>query len=214
MSLPAIAPKEAGLDARRLAVADAVVQAGVDDKSYPAAVLLVARHGKIAHQSAFGTIAEGVATRTDTIFDLASVTKPHVALGLLTLVEDGKVVLGQTVQEWIPEAKGTAFGPLTLRQLATHSSGLPAWKALYKVEGDRSAILANMFATPLHHAPSTHYTYSDLGYITLGEIVARASGMALDQYLHARVFAPLGMKDTSYRPAPTLRARIAPTANE
>src|SRR5579872_2835153 len=217
MSLVTVAPKEVGLDARRLALADAAVQAGVDDKSYPAAVLLVALQGKIAHQSAFGSIAEGaedVATRIDTIFDLASVTKPHVALGLLTLVEDGKVVLGQTVGEWIPETKGTAFGPLTLRQLATHSSGLPAWKPLYKVAGDRGAILANMFATPLHHPAGTHYTYSDLGYITLGEVVARASGMALDQYLHARLFAPLGMKDTGYRPAPTLRPRIAPTANE
>lgn len=214
MTLPQVSPKEAGLDSRRLAVADAQVEAGLENKTYPAAVLLVARHGKIAHLRAFGTLEGGRPTQPDSIFDLASVTKPHVATGLLTLVEDGKVVLGQTVEEWLPEAKGTAFAPLTIRQLATHSSGLPAWKPLYKVTGGRSAILADMFSTPLHHPSDTKYTYSDLGYITIGEIVAKASGMPLDQYLHARLFAPLGMNDTGYLPAPTLRDRIVPTANE
>ncbi len=214
MSLPIVAPKEVGLDSRRLAVADRQVEAGLESNAYPAAALLVARHGRIAHLRAFGTIADGRPTQTDTIFDLASVTKPHVATGLLTLVEDGKVVLGQTVEEWLPETKGTAFAPLTIRELATHSAGLPAWKPIYKVTGGRGAILADMFSTPLHHPTGTKYTYSDLGYITIGEIVARASGMTVDQYLHARLFAPLGMNDTGYLPSPTLRSRIAPTSNE
>lgn len=214
MHLPTVAPKDIGLDALRLKVADGLVEGGIHDGAYPAAVLLVARHGRIAHLRAFGAIAEGVPTQPDTIFDLASVTKPHVAVGLLTLVEDGKITLGQTVEDWLPEAKGTAFGPLTIRQLATHSSGLPAWKALYKETGGREAILRAMFATPLHHPVNTKYTYSDLGYITLGEIVARASGMSVDQYLHARLFAPLGMTNTGYLPHPPFKDRIAPTANE
>jgi len=214
MALPHVSPQDVGLDSRRLAIADGQVEAGIENKSFPAAVLLVARHGKLAHLRAFGTIAEGKPTQPDTIFDLASVTKPHVATALLTLVEDGRVVLGQTVEEWLPETKGTAFASLTIRQLATHSAGLPAWKPLYKVTGGRAAILADLFSTPLHHPADTKYTYSDLGYITIGEIVARASEMSLDHYLHARLFAPLGMNDTGYLPAPTLRDRIAPTANE
>lgn len=214
MSLPLVSPKDVGLDSRRLAVADSQVEVGLENGAYPAAVLLVARHGKVAHLRAFGAIAEGRPTQPDTIFDLASVTKPHVATALLTLVEDGKVVLGQTVEEWLPEAKGTAFAPLTIRELATHSSGLPAWKPLYKVQGGRPAIVMDMFSTPLHHPTGTKYTYSDLGYITIGEIVARSSGMPLDQYLHARLFAPLGMADTGYLPPPTLQARLAPTSNE
>lgn len=214
MSLQLVSPKDVGLDSRRLAIADGQVEIGIEAKAFPAAVLLVARHGKIAHLRAFGSIAIGRPTQPDTIFDLASLTKPHVATALLTLVEDGKVVLGQTVEQWVPETNGTAFAPLTIRQLATHSAGLPAWKPLYKVEGDRKTILADMFTTPLHHPAGTKYTYSDLGYITIGEIVSRASGMSLDQYLHARLFAPLGMNDTCYLPSPTLRDRIAPTANE
>lgn len=245
MSLPAAAPEELGLDLRRLAIADAHTQAGVDDGTYPAAVLLVARHGKVAHHAAFGALQPGgKPTRPDSLFDLASVTKPCVATALLTLVEDGKVSLTQTVQEALPEAKNTAVGPLTLRLLATHTSGLPPWKPLYKLAEpsppaplpdsplrgrekggeNKTRILAEILRTPLHHPPGTHYVYSDLGYLLLGEIVERASGMALDQYLHARLFVPLGMKETGYLPlrglpssesagGATRRGRIAATAN-
>lgn len=232
MSLPIVKPAEVGLESRRLAVADGLVQAGHDEKIYSAAVLLVARSGKIAHQSAFGELRPGgPVTRVDTIFDLASVTKPHTALGLLTLVEDGKVALSQEVRELIPEAKDSAVGPLTIKQLATHISGLPAWKALYKSGlSDQSLPLADpakppllpdahkrmmdeILATPLHHPPSTKYMYSDLGYMLIGEIVARVSGKPLDEYQHDRIFGPLGMTDTEYRPVMPLRSRIAATSN-
>jgi serine-type D-Ala-D-Ala carboxypeptidase len=212
--LPHVAPEKAGIDPKRLAVADAHVRAGLDDNTYPAAVLLVARHGKIVHHKAFGKLADGAPVQPDTIFDLASLTKPHVAVALLTLVEDGKLFLAQTVDEFFPEAKGSPLAPLTLRQLATHSSGLPSWKALYKIKGGKDVILAEIFRSALTHPAGTHYTYSDLGYILLGEVVARVSEMPLDQYLHARLFAPLGMNDTGYLPPASLRPRIAPTANE
>jgi CubicO group peptidase (beta-lactamase class C family) len=222
MSLPLSRPADAGLDLRRLAVADALVAKGCEDGIYPSAVLLIARHGKIAHQSAVGVLKPGgPKTQVDTIFDLASLTKPHVALGLLTLLEEGKLALTQEIQAFLPEAKGTAVGPLTLKLLATHTSGLPAWKPLYKsgIDGPKvlpdahDRILGEILATPLHHPPGTKYMYSDLGYMLIGEIVSRVGGMALDLYLHSRIFAPLGMKDTGYRPAPTLRDRIAPTSN-
>jgi len=232
MSLPIVKPGEVGLDARRLGVADGIVRAGQESGVYPAAVLLVARHGKIAHHAAFGTLKPGGADcRPDSIFDLASLTKPHTALGLLTLVEDGRVALAQEVREFLPEAKDSPVGALTIRQLATHTSGLPAWKPLYKsgladqtlplmnlakapiLKEAHVFILREILATPLHHPPNTKYMYSDLGYMLIGEIVSRASGMSLDQYLHARIFAPLGMKDTGYRPAPTMHGRIAATSN-
>lgn len=212
MSLPRCEPGSAGLSARRLAVADGHIEEALVRGVYPAAVFAVVRKGKIAHIRAFGSIGEGRPTRSDTIFDLASVTKPNAAAALLTLVEDGKANLIQTVQDWIPEAAGTAVGPLTIRLLATHSSGLPPWKALYQVGGS-AAQLKEILATPLRNPPGEKYAYSDLGYILLGEIVARASGMSLDLYLHSRVFAPLGMTDTGYLPAREMSERIAPTAN-
>lgn len=203
-----------GLDPRRLAVADAHVQAGVDAEVYPAAVLLVARKGMVVHHRAFGALQPGGRpTRPNALFDLASLTKPCVATALLTLVEDGVVSLGQSVEEFLPEARGTAVGPLTVRQLATHTSGLPAWKPLYQTNVGREPPWAEILRTPLQDRPGTRYTYSDLGYILLGKIVERASGMALDACLRTRLFAPLGMKDTGYRPAARRHSRIAPTAN-
>jgi CubicO group peptidase (beta-lactamase class C family) len=214
MSLPVVSPVDLGLDSRRLAVADAHIQAGIEDHTYPGAVFLVARYGKIGHQKAFGHMQPGgSATRIDTIFDLASVTKPVNAVALLTLVEDGKVSLLQKLEELLPETKGSAIAPVTVRQLATHTSGLPAWKPLYKIHGGKKPILADILRTPLHHSPGSHYTYSDLGYLLMGEIIERVSGMSLDQYIHARALAPLGMKDTGYLPAATRKPRIAATAN-
>ena len=222
MGLPFVKHQDAGMDARRLAVADALIKRGCEEGIYPSAGFLVARHGKIVHQSAFGELSpDGPKTQADTIFDLASLTKPHVALGLLTLLEEGALALTQEVQEFIPEAKGTAVGPLPLRVLATHTSGLPAWKPLYKsgmsgsdvLPDARQRILAEILATPLHHPTGTKYMYSDLGYMLNGEIIARVGGMPLNLYLHSRLFAPLGMKDTGYLPAATMKDRIAPTAN-
>jgi CubicO group peptidase (beta-lactamase class C family) len=214
VSLPAVRPEEAGLDPARLSVADAIVRAGVEDGTYPAAVLLVARRGQTAHVSAFGTIGtDGRPALPDTIFDLASLTKPCVAAALLTLVEDGRLSPAQTAQEWLPEADGTAVGKVTLRQLATHVSGLPPWKPLYEAGTGREAMLAEILRTPLRSPPGAKYAYSDLGYILLGEIVERAGGMALSDCLRVRVLEPMSMKDTGYLPDPSLRSRIAPTAN-
>ncbi len=214
MPLHVVSPDKVGLDTWRLKVADTLVQAGVDDKTYPAAVLLVARHGKIAHQNAFGTLSDGKPVQVNSIFDLASLTKPHAATALLTLIEDGKLTLGQTVEDFLPEAKGTPIGLLQIRQLATHSAGLPAWKPLYKITTGHADIFKDIFHTALTHPAGTNYTYSDLGYILLGEIISKVSGMALNDYEHARLFGPLGMDDTGYLPPASFRNRIAPTAYE
>jgi CubicO group peptidase (beta-lactamase class C family) len=214
MGLPTASPNDLGLDSRRLAVADAHVQEGVENKTYPGAVLLVARHGKIGHQKAFGHLQPGGgATRVDSIFDLASLTKPVNAVALLTLIEDGKVSLPQRLEELLPETRGSALATVTVRQLATHTSGLPAWKPLYKIPGGKKPMLADILQTPLHHPPGTRYIYSDLGYLLIGEMIERVSGMSLDQYVHARVLAPMGMRDTGYLPAATRKNRIAATAN-
>lgn len=214
MSLSESTPAKLSLETRRLYLASRHVEAGREEGVYPAAVLLVARKGKIAHISTHGSIAERLLVTETTIFDLASLTKPHTALALLTLVEDGKLFLNQTVGDFFAEAKGSPLAPITLKQLATHSSGLPSWKPLYQQPGGPEAIIAEIFRSALTHAPGTHYAYSDLGYILLGEVIRRVSGVTLDEYLHSRIFAVLGMKDTGFRPGASRRDRIAPTANE
>ncbi len=212
MGLQQVAPNEAGLDAGRLARVAPILDAGVEHGVYTAAVLCVVREGKVAWLSAHGTIGEGVPTAADTIFDLASVTKPHTALGLLRLVEMGEVLLSQTVGEFFPEAR-PGLARVTLRQLATHVSGLIPWKPLYEAGAGKDAMLREILSPPLERTPGERYAYSDLGYILLGEVIERVSGVSLAEFLRREVFEPLGMADAGFLPDPSLRPRIAPCAN-
>jgi CubicO group peptidase (beta-lactamase class C family) len=117
------------MDGRRLRVACRHVAAGLQEGVYDVAVLAVARHGAVALLEPFGMI-EGQPAPPDALFDLASLTKPICATAVLRLVEEGVLSLSDTVAEWIHEAVGTAVGGATLRHVATHVSGLPAWKPL------------------------------------------------------------------------------------
>lgn len=207
------APKSLGLDPERLKRVDVVLEKGIAEGLYPAAVYVVLRHGMIAAQGAFGMAqpdsSPPVRARQDTIFDMASLTKTMTATLLLQCVERGQLHLGQTVADFLPEAKDAPVGPVSLRLLATHTSGLPPWKPLYKTEA--ASPLADILATPLTAEPGTHYAYSDLGYILLGEIVSRVTGTPLDRLAEEHIFHPLGMKDSGFLPDPALRPRIAAT---
>jgi CubicO group peptidase (beta-lactamase class C family) len=115
------------------------------------------------------------------------------------------------VSRYIPEFQGKWKDAVTVSRLLTHSSGLPAWRPLYKEAESPAAALALAIATPLDTMPGTRMVYSDLGVIIAGDIVARVTGQPLDAFLKARVFGPLSMWDTQYNPDRSLRARIAPT---
>jgi CubicO group peptidase (beta-lactamase class C family) len=100
---------------------------------------------------------------------------------------------------------------VTVRHLLTHTSGLPAWRPLYKETTTPDAARALAVATPLDTFPDVRMVYSDLGAIILGQIVERVSGEALDAYVARHVFGPLRMAATRYRPGPELLPRVAPT---
>lgn len=203
-----------GLDPERLAVADRHVREGLKAGVYGAAVLLVARGGRTAHRSAFGETAPGCPATANTVFDLASLTKPVVATALLTLIEDGALFFHQTVEDLLPEAAGAPCGGLLVRDLATHVSGLPAWRPLHARGRGPRGILEAIYETPLQRGAGVRYEYSDLGYILLGAIAGRLAGEGgLAGLVERRVFAPLGMGSTGYLPAAERRRRIAPTAH-
>jgi CubicO group peptidase (beta-lactamase class C family) len=147
-----------------------------------------------------------------TIYDLASLTK---AIGLTTacmiLVDDGRLDLDAPVQRYLPEFRGPGKDRVTIRHLLTHSSGLPAWRPLFREAKDRQAALALVDTTPLDTVPGARFVYSDLGAIALMQVVERLTGERIDQYLARHVFAPLGMTATRYRPPAGWRRRIAPT---
>jgi CubicO group peptidase (beta-lactamase class C family) len=143
---------------------------------------------------------------------MASLTKVvGMTSAMMQLTEAGKVDLDAPVQRYISEFRGPNKERVTVRHLLTHSSGLPAWRPLYKETTSPSEARALAVATELDTLPGIRMVYSDLGAIILGQIVERVSGEPLDQYLARRVFGPLGMMSTQYRPGAALLARIAPT---
>jgi CubicO group peptidase (beta-lactamase class C family) len=208
-------PERLGFSREGLSRAGAVVREGCESGIYPAAVFLVLREGKVAAKAAVGSIRPGSQppqpTKIDTIFDMASLTKPITATLLLQRAERGELHLGMRVADFLPEADDSPCGPLTLFQLATHTSGLPPWKPLYKTE--RSSALEEILATELEAEPGSRYAYCDLGYILLGAVLERITGSRLDLLAHEQIFEPLGMRDSGSCPAQALHGRIAATAN-
>jgi uncharacterized protein YbbC (DUF1343 family)/CubicO group peptidase (beta-lactamase class C family) len=148
----------------------------------------------------------------DTIFDLASLTKiVATATSIMILVERGKLRLTDPVSLHLPELKGEGRDRITIEQLLTHVSGYaPDFDLRERWIGYDEAI-KRLIKEPLRNAPGNRFTYSDIGFITLGEVVARVGGMPLDQFAQKNIFEPLHMTNTGFRPSATLKSRIAPT---
>jgi uncharacterized protein YbbC (DUF1343 family)/CubicO group peptidase (beta-lactamase class C family) len=195
------------------ALDDAVNQA-VREGAIPGAVLIVGRDGKILHRKAYGERALAPARETmtvDTIFDIASLTKVVATTpALMKLFEAGKIRIADPVTAYLPEFQG-GKSSITIRDLMTHFSGLPPDVALDPAwSGYEPGIHRALFAKPAG-PPGVQFVYSDINFILLGEIVHRLSGKTLDEYTRENIFQPLGMRETMFRPAASLRARIAPT---
>jgi len=215
IQLPSGAPATLGLSAERLARMDQVIAAAIEKKELPGAVVLVARHGRIAWRKAYGSRAvdpQREAMTADTIFDLASLTKiVATATSIMILVEQGKVRLNDAVVEFIPEMKGGGRDAITIEQLLTHTTGFaPDFDLRERWTGYDEAI-KRLYREPLRSQPGARFVYSDINYIALGEVVHRVSGQMLDEFARRNIFLPLGMRDTGFNPAAGLRPRIAPT---
>jgi CubicO group peptidase (beta-lactamase class C family) len=192
----------------------AILQAGVRDSAFPGAVALVGTKNGVAVLSSAGSLDWNEVTPPGpaTLWDLASLTKVvGLTSAMMLLVESRQVDLDAPVSRYIPEFQGKWKDAVTVRRLLTHSSGLPAWRPLYKEAESPAAALALAIATPLDTMPGVRMVYSDLGVIIAGDIVTRVTGQPLDAFLKARVFGPLTMWDTQYNPDRSLRGRIAPT---
>lgn len=193
---------------------DRVLQQAIRDSAFPGAVALVGSRAGILAQSAVGTLdaADPSVPNERTLWDLASLTKVvGMTSGVLRLVQDGQVDLDAPVQRYLPEWTGPGKEKVTVRHLLSHSSGLPSWRPLYKEATSPAQALALVFATPLDTVPGARMVYSDLGAILAGQVVTRVSGTPFNEFVTRMVFRPLGMRETAWRPAASLRARIAPT---
>ena len=199
------------MNARAVAPVRDVLESGVG-RAYPGAVLVVVHKGETVIRWAVGfrSVTPNRQPATpETIYDLASLTKVVVTTPLILQgVAEGRLRLHDAVAAHLPDASGSE---ITLRHLLSHTSGLPAWIPFYLEVSGYDAVVARAARTLPTAPPGARSTYSDLGFILLGEVARRALGAPLDVSAAARIFDPLGMRDTSYHPGPHLRDRIAPT---
>ena len=174
---------------------------GAVGDAYPGAVLAVLWRGDVAVLHATGRTAareEAPMVTPETVYDLASLTKVTATLPLvLQAVAEGRVALEDPVPVHLPESP---HHNVTIRHLLTHTSGLPAWIPFYLRTMGGDAIVRGAAATPLAAQPGTQVTYSDVGFVLLGEIVRRTFGAPLDVLAKERVYEPLEMAHTGYRP--------------
>lgn len=191
-----------------------ILGAGVHDSVFPGAIAVVGNRDSVLVARAVGHLDWGPSPAPDdsTLWDLASLTKV-VALttAIMQLWERGPIDLEAPVVRYLPEFQGPGKERVTVRHLLTHSSGLPAWRPLFREAPTADSALALVLATPLDTVPGTRMVYSDLGAILLGQIVVRVTGEPLDRYAASRIFQPLGMRETQFRPPPALWPRVAPT---
>jgi uncharacterized protein YbbC (DUF1343 family)/CubicO group peptidase (beta-lactamase class C family) len=216
------APKSEVVSDPRLADLDSVIEQSIAKDEIPGGVLLVESRGRLVWRKAYGSraiIPKREAMTPDTIFDLASLTKVFATTGaVMKLLEEGKVRLNDPVVKYIPElgTEGATVekNQITIRQLMTHTAGFAPDPADANIPAGWTGVdplLREIYAEPLTAPPGSRFVYSDTGFILLGEIVRRVSGVTLDEFAAQEIFAPMGMRETRFLPPANWIPRIAPT---
>lgn len=226
--------RSSGLDAARLAVIPQRMRQFVDGGHAAGIVTLVQRRGAVGSLEAVGwqDLDRKVAMTPDSIFQVMSMTKPVTAVGIQILVEDGLLALSDPVEKYLPEFRGQMMvesrekdrvtlgkppRPITVRDLLTHTSGLPEMpppglggvQLYYDMNRTLSEVVTFFSQMPLQFAPGTKWQYSNPGIATLGRIIEVVSGQPFETFLARRVFEPLGMRDSFFFPPEDKKARIA-----
>ena len=218
---PAAAAASLRVPTARVAALRDSVHAALDraiaDSAFPGAYVAVGNSAGVLVEYSVGQLDVSDATRPSatTVWDLASLTKViGTTSAMLQLVGSRRVALDSPAVQYLPDWKAPGTARITVRQLMTHSAGLPAWRPFYKEATTADEALQQLFATSPDTVPGKRFLYSDLGFMLLGKLVERVSGLPLAQYDVEHVFAPLGMRDTRYLPPTDWKSRIAPTEQD
>ena len=175
-------------------------------------MVLVGRGDAVVYRKAYGNRAMTPAVEPmtlDTIFDVASLTKVVATTSAVMTVEDGRIRLSDPVAQYIPSF--ARQDRVTIRHLMTHTSGLRPDVDLADPWVGYDAAINLASEEVLSAPPGQQIIYSDIGYFMLADIVAKVSGQPFDQFVATRLFNPLGMTDSMFKPPSALRSRIAPT---
>lgn len=192
----------------------ALLEEHIKAGEFPSAVYLVGERDQIIYEDALGHSAiepYRVANKIDTIYDLASLTKPLVTTLLCARrIELGEITLDSSVSHYLPEFDRTDKQMITIRELLTHTSGLPAWRPLYVLTEDQPDRAAGAIASlDLEYKPGTRVVYSDLGFIALGILLERMLHQRLADIATREIFEPLKLQQTFFNPEIALQTGIA-----
>ncbi|MCX7419653.1 MAG: serine hydrolase [Planctomycetia bacterium] len=213
--LPLAAPADIGFDAPKLAEIDGVVEQALTEKKMPGCVVAIGRRDRLAIVKAFGQRQlepSSEAMTTDTIFDLASLTKPiATATSIMLLIERGKLRLDDPVAKHWPEFADNGKEKINIEHLLTHTGGLIADNRIADYLQGPEKAWSNIASLKPLAEPNVKFTYSDVGFEVLGKLVENISGLSVAEFAKTNVFDPLGMSETDFKPKPELRLRIAPT---
>jgi CubicO group peptidase (beta-lactamase class C family) len=223
--LPDASPARLGFDADRLKRIDGAIDRAIERGQVPGVVVLVGRRGEIAYARAAGKRAvepKPEAMTRDTIFDMASLTKPiATATAVMILIDEGRLRpsdhFTSTLKEWDNHGKAS----VTIEQLLRHRAGFIADNPLSDYEHGPDDAWKRLAEIELVSRPDEQFRYSDVGFMILGKLVERQTGRPLDQFARERIFDVLGMHDTHFRPiagnapspVPPVE-RIAPTERD
>jgi CubicO group peptidase (beta-lactamase class C family) len=208
-----------------LAIAlEAAMQRAVQDNVLPGGVVLIRHRGVQVMLSAYGFAGKYEApnspvpnpppARTDTLYDLASITKMFTATAAMQLVDSGRLSLDKPLANEVPPLGAGGKTELTLRHVLTHTSGLPALLELWRSDHTLADRVQRVLDTPLRDPPGSVLRYSDVGFMLLGYALEQLVGKSLDQIARDQITQPLRLAETMYRPDPGLKPRIAPTEYE
>jgi serine-type D-Ala-D-Ala carboxypeptidase len=202
------------------AVPHAIVREGIGEGAFPAALVAVTHRGRLVGMKAFGRFtyeADSPEVTTDTLFDLASVTKVVATTAMaMVLYERGLLDLETPVAGVVPEfvydSVDARRREVSLRMLLAHCSGLPAYEKLFLKANNREGLLRLAFAMPLACDPGRCSAYSDIGFTILTVALERLADETIDRFCQREIFAPLGMRNTTFNPPQEMRSQIPPTA--
>jgi CubicO group peptidase (beta-lactamase class C family) len=234
-------PEDVGLSSERLERIDAMLEQRIAAGDLVGAIAIVARRGEVAHVSTHGVmdLETRAPMRADTLFRIASMTKPIVGVGVMMMVEENKLRLSDPVSRYIPEFRNlrvaiarpegssgaapsfdlvAAQREVTIKDLLTHVSGLGSGamsnatiEPIARRDGETLAdYIPRLGGTALEFQPGTRWAYSPgAGFETLGRVLEIVSGMPLDEFFEQRIFAPLGMRAITFWPAENRWSRVA-----
>ena len=191
----------------------AMLRGRIDAGDFPSAVYVVAERGRPVFADALGDASREPESHTatlETIYDLASLTKPLVT-GLLCakLIERRNLTADTPVTKYLAEFDRSDKSAITIRQLLTHTSGLPAWRPLYLIVKTKDDVVPAIAGLELEHAPGSRVIYSDLGFILLGFLLQQLGGLSLIQLAQREIFSPLNLQHTFFNPSAAMRTGVA-----